>query len=1024
MEFLSGLMQRVLRRDDEPEMQVPLLTNIAPRVFLLQVPLVEAHMRDTQQSQLQDVLGKVIEAGGPERAMIFNGTHERGFGRCSQIDFPVYQRLTDFFFLLKLCVQVHGWLKSCDESMAVIVTNFGRRDPAALLAACYMMFSDPRYFDGKIALHSLADSNIVSPNPSTERYATWLGFLLIMQGLPSADRVVLTRIRLENSAFLHSMYIENFALVVTNTSAHPLFHTMDYTAFKSNGDLEYILTENERAACSILGDFEVAFIVYLTDNVSEPRKEYIFRFPYSTFFLPTNHVKVGKAQLDEACLNDDLPHDFCLQLDFETAPAVPPEVQDQDMTLIHDITHIITRPDWIGGDDGNSDGEYSDDDDDGRGSEGSDDYEYAARGWGGDGVALCGAFKALVQDFKVSIGEPYLPEYQSAMNREAEREERRQRKKERDAQKVSDSFPHDQATSAPVAAQPRPGTAAGGGAQPPDSPAAAVRRGPPVRQFKFDASLTIDAIDAMLNAGPGSPGRGASPRPPPPPGIGKGPPAPPPPPGGKGPPAPPPPPGGKGPPPPPPPPGGKAPPPPPPPGMPSGGAARRQNLKSFQWKKKMHTQAAASVWGKIADRSKCLTETIDVAELETMFERKQATAAKAADGATATEKQSTAISGQRVQNVGIVLSFLKLSADEIKAAVLACNEDVLPKDRLEGVLSILPAEDEVKNIKVEAKEKLGWGPVQEFVHMTCSVPDLEERIRLWLFTHEFPDAFTNATAEMDVLDDALRTLLDEQSHFTEVLSLVLALGNTLNQGTARGAAMGFSVSDLEQLCTVKSTDGKATLMEFLVKTVLTKKPALLAFMDELEPVQAARGVSLTNLRQSMKQLQLRFGKVNAKVKEGVLMLEEEAADLGDEQALFEVLAAFKQQREAEFAGRLLQLNELVGRVQQLAAHFGEAAHDFDEEAFFGHICTFRKSFSASLKEYREREERLERMRKAAEAKEAKEQRHKTPSPTAQPRSPSPPGTSDPLAVPIESVSIRGTAPTARRSSRGGRDPPQ
>eukprot|EP00754_Rhynchopus_humris_P002089 Rhum_TRINITY_DN11175_c0_g1::Rhum_TRINITY_DN11175_c0_g1_i1::g.42950::m.42950 len=507
MSFLSKIVSdvgrswRSMRRVDEGSDSDDsgsdgyVMTQFAERVFLLQIPswrtgvfpLSPKQAQRDGRERLCAILDKIVCAsggtsaaasggGGGSSLLVFNATAERNLGAsCAQIDFPADQHLTDFFFLLSLCRQISGWLRSSDDSVAVIVTQAVLGDPAPLLAASYLMYSTPMFYDGPSTLHSLQRSNISSPLPSVERYATWLGFLLIMQGLPCVERYALRRVRISHAS---ALYAETFSLLVTDRSSNPVFHTEDERIFRRGGSeidffLEDILLFQQREVSrgrvaagapgsdplpgpvTLLGDFEITFTVFITDT-DEPRKEVMLRFPFSTFFL-LNRLKVMKKDVDCAFANAALPDDFSITLDFaevtvvadtdaddtvSQAEAAAAEAaaqsgienervtvrmsqtqMDEDAQYITDMCQFVTNLPWTDArcyDFSDSDEEDAvEGDDDGSGRTVSD-FQYVAR---------CShhqkAYSAVVAELKTQIGEAYNVDFQAALAAEEEERERR-----------------------------------------------------------------------------------------------------------------------------------------------------------------------------------------------------------------------------------------------------------------------------------------------------------------------------------------------------------------------------------------------------------------------------------------------------------------------------------------------------------------------------------------------------------------------------------------------------------------------
>ena len=78
---------------------------------------------------------------------------------------------------------------------------------------------------------------------------------------------------------------------------------------------------------------------------------------------------------------------------------------------------------------------------------------------------------------------------------------------------------------------------------------------------------------------------------------------------------------------------------------------------------------------------------------------------------------------------------------------------------------------------------------------------------------------------------------------TRILEIILALGNILNRGSARGNAAGFKLSSLTKLVETKAANRSTTLLHYLAKTVEAKSADLLGFaasLSHLEPASKAR----------------------------------------------------------------------------------------------------------------------------------------------------------------------------------------
>lgn len=91
---------------------------------------------------------------------------------------------------------------------------------------------------------------------------------------------------------------------------------------------------------------------------------------------------------------------------------------------------------------------------------------------------------------------------------------------------------------------------------------------------------------------------------------------------------------------------------------------------------------------------------------------------------------------------------------------------------------------------------------------------------------------------------------------------ILYLGNALNQGTARGAAVGFKLDSLLKLTDTRASNSKMTLMHYLCKVLAEKSPSLLDFHIDLVSVDTASKIQLKSLAEEMQAITKGLEKVN------------------------------------------------------------------------------------------------------------------------------------------------------------------
>lgn len=104
----------------------------------------------------------------------------------------------------------------------------------------------------------------------------------------------------------------------------------------------------------------------------------------------------------------------------------------------------------------------------------------------------------------------------------------------------------------------------------------------------------------------------------------------------------------------------------------------------------------------------------------------------------------------------------------------------------------------------------------------------------------------------------------------KLLELVLALGNYVNRGNARGNACGFRLASLNRLVDTKSSCSKGTtLLHYLVQILESRFREVLDIEEDMPHVRTAARVSMAdlqkevaNLKNGLQDVQREIGKID------------------------------------------------------------------------------------------------------------------------------------------------------------------
>ncbi|CAN1328337.1 Formin-like protein 13 [Linum perenne] len=351
----------------------------------------------------------------------------------------------------------------------------------------------------------------------------------------------------------------------------------------------------------------------------------------------------------------------------------------------------------------------------------------------------------------------------------------------------------------------------------------------------------------------------APPPPPPPPLVGNthsnSVPAPPPPPPPACSSAPPPPPSCSSAPPPPPPPGSSAPsapaPPPPPPSVNGNSRGRdsgprsnvpnnQKKLKPLHWLK-LTRAVQGSLWAetqKSGEASKA--PEIDISELESLF-------AAAAPNQDRGGKSHT--SAPRPKSDIVQLGY-----------VLTLEDSTLDIDQVENLIKFCPTKEEMELLKGYTGDKEKLGKCEQFFLELMKVPRVESKLKVFAFKMQFRLQVSDLRKSLNTVNSASEQIRNS-TKLKRIMQTILSLGNALNQGTARGAAIGFRLDSLLKLTDTRARNNKMTLMHYLCKVLADKLPELLDFSKDMTSLEPSSKVQLKFLAEEMQAISKGLEKV-------------------------------------------------------------------------------------------------------------------------------------------------------------------
>ncbi|RVW93738.1 Formin-like protein 3 [Vitis vinifera] len=111
-------------------------------------------------------------------------------------------------------------------------------------------------------------------------------------------------------------------------------------------------------------------------------------------------------------------------------------------------------------------------------------------------------------------------------------------------------------------------------------------------------------------------------------------------------------------------------------------------------------------------------------------------------------------------------------------------------------------------------DKAMLGKCEQFFLELMKVPRVESKLRVFSFKITFSSQVKDLRNNLNTINDAAREV-KESVKLRQIMQTILTLGNALNQGTARGAAIGFKLDSLLKLADTRARNNKMTLMHYL-----------------------------------------------------------------------------------------------------------------------------------------------------------------------------------------------------------------
>ncbi|KAJ6834117.1 formin-like protein 6 [Iris pallida] len=215
---------------------------------------------------------------------------------------------------------------------------------------------------------------------------------------------------------------------------------------------------------------------------------------------------------------------------------------------------------------------------------------------------------------------------------------------------------------------------------------------------------------------------------------------------------------------------------------------------------------------------------------------------------------------RRANNCEIMLTKVKMPLADLMSSVLALDDSLLDADQVDNLIKFCPTKEEMDLLKGINGKKENLGKCEQYFLELMKVPRVESKLRVFSFKIQFRSQVADLSGNLNIVNSS-STEIRNSAKLKRIMQTILSLGNALNQGTARGSAIGFRLDSLLKLIDTRARNNKMTLMHYLCKVLADKLPELLDFPKDLVSLEAASKIQLKSLAEEMQAISKGLEKV-------------------------------------------------------------------------------------------------------------------------------------------------------------------
>ncbi|XP_042428715.1 formin-like protein 11 isoform X2 [Zingiber officinale] len=249
----------------------------------------------------------------------------------------------------------------------------------------------------------------------------------------------------------------------------------------------------------------------------------------------------------------------------------------------------------------------------------------------------------------------------------------------------------------------------------------------------------------------------------------------------------------------------------------SSNQAPKTKLKPFFWDKVHANSDQSMVWDQLQSGSFQFDEEM----IESLFGYTPVNNSKTVGKELSSKvpvQFARILDAKKSQNLAISLKALNVKIVVVRGALLEGGNE-LSVELLQTLLKMAPTVDEELKLRLYTGDPSELALAEQFLKALLEIPFAFQRVDVLLFKASLPEDVLNVKQSFSILEMACGELKNNRL-FLKLLEAVLKTGNRMNDGTFRGGAQAFKLDTLLKLSDVKGTDGKTTLLHFVVQEII------------------------------------------------------------------------------------------------------------------------------------------------------------------------------------------------------------